>query len=408
MRLLLPWMVIWSGAAAPLLAEPSTRRDKAILTDDTDQVARKLAAQVPDGPPVPLRERVLKAEPGGLEVPRGPSAFLQAWHQSPVCQGLTGQCWAFAMTSFLESEVHHQSRREVELSPMYVAYWEFVEKARGYVATKGASEFGRGSEPDAAIRIWRQYGAVPAAAYPGRQAGRDFYVDRTILAEMREVLASAKARGEWNEAQVIARIRRVLDRHMGPPPERVALDGQNVTPPEYFRRAVQVDLDQYVSVLSLMQEPYDAWCEYRVPDNWWHSKAYWNVRIDAFMRIARETLAGGRTLCLGFDNTEPGFLRERNFAFVPTFDIAAERIDDAARQLRFTTEATTDDHAVHLIGMHAADRATWYLIKDSGTKAWSGPHPGYVLLHEDYLRLKGLILLAPRACVEKALRRTLP
>ncbi len=47
----------------------------------------------------------------------------------------------------------------------------------------------------------------------------------------------------------------------------------------------------------------------------------------------------------------------------------------------------------------------WYLIKDSGTKAWNNSHNGYMFYREDYIRLKVLCALLSRDIIEQALGR---
>ncbi len=387
---------------------PTNRRDGATFVDDTNLFARQLEKRAAGTTTSSASSKpAFKASWGGTPPPSSPKDFRQVWHQEPICQGLTGHCWAFASTSFFESEIHRASGRTIRLSEMYTVYWEFVEKARRFVATRGQSAFCRGSEPNATIRIWKRYGIVPASAYRGLPPGREFHDDRRMCAEMREHLTAVQTQSAWDEGRVIADIRAILDRHLGPPPESVAADGETMSPADYLRRVVRLDLDDYTTVMSLAQEPYNQWCEYDVPDNWWHSREYYNVSLDDLMRVVREADRSGRGLCLGGDDTEPGFLGRQGLAFVPTFDLPGIFIDDNARQFRFTNGDTTDDHAVHLIGFPKGEGDRWYLIKDSGTRAQNGPHPGYMFYHEDYIRLKTLTILLPRDVAERALRRSL-
>ena len=50
---------------------------------------------------------------------------------------------------------------------MWTVYWEYVEKAREYIRTRGTSLFDEGSESEALPRMWERYGVVPESAYPG-------------------------------------------------------------------------------------------------------------------------------------------------------------------------------------------------------------------------------------------------
>ncbi|MBN1492430.1 MAG: peptidase C1, partial [Phycisphaerae bacterium] len=354
-------------------------RDRAVFVDDTDHVKEELMRRA--GTPTEetaSKPPVLKAVLAPRAIPTSPAVFRQAWHEKPISQDLTGQCWAFASTSFFESEIHRRSGRAIKLSEMYTVYWEFVDKARHFVATQGRSRFTRGSEADATIRVWHRYGIVPAAAYPGRPVGRDFFDDRLAFAEMLSALKETRERADWNEERVVADIRTILDRHFGPPPTRVEVDGQSLTPLEYLRDVVQLDLTGYVTLISLLQEPEYAFTALPVPDNWWNSQDYFNVPLADFVRVLRAATEAGPSLCCTIDRTEPGFLPRQDIAVIPTFDIASSSIDDAARQLRFSNGSTTDDHLVHCVGFYEGDGHRWYLIKDSETQPRNGHHGGYM------------------------------
>jgi len=394
------------GPHASAQAAPPAH-DRAVLVSEIDHVKQELIRRA--GTPVTedaAGAPTLKAVLAPRRLPGSPAQFRRIWHQPPICQGLTGQCWAFASTSFFESEIHRHSGREIKLSEMYTVYWEFVDKARHFVATRGKSRFTRGSEADATIRIWQRYGIVPATAYRGRPAGRDFFDDRKATAEMLEVLKNARNHADWNEDRIVAAIRAILDRHFGPPPTQVDVDGRKATPLEYLRDVVRLDLADYISVISLQQQDEYAFGALPVPDNWWDSDDYYNVPLVDFVRIIRAATDAGVSLCCTIDYTEPAFLPRQDIAVIPTFDIASAAIDDAARQLRFSNGSTTDDHLVHCVGACEIDGRRWYLIKDSETKPRNGHHGGYMFYDEDYLKLKALAILAPRDIVEKTLGRS--
>ena len=383
-------------------------RDPAAYVDDSDLVAMRLDAEA--SPPQRSRSKpkpTLKAMPANLDPPASPAEFRQSWHFKPVNQGRTGHCWCFGTTSLFESEIHRLTGREIKLSELHTVYWEYLEKARRFVREHGNSEFGRGSEPNGVIRIWKTYGVVPAKAYTGLLPGRTFHDDRPLCAEIRKHLESLRQKDSWDEESAMIAVRAILDKHLGPPPESFEWNGRTMTPQSFLRDVVKLNLDDYVSVLSLMNEPFNAWCEYKVPDNWWHAREYYNVCLDDFMRIINRAAADGQSMALGIDNTEPGMLYRKNVAFVPTFDIPEFSIDDAARQIRFNDGNTTDDHVVHLVGSCLRHRRPWYLIKDSDTGPLNGTQHGYMFFRDDYLRLKTLFIMLPRETVEKALGRSI-
>jgi len=390
-------------------------RGKAVFVEEADEFKLGLATRVGDDESAAKAapRTKLKSSLQGVVVPKSPAEFRQVWHHPPVCQQLTGNCWAYASTSFFESEIHRLSVRQVKLSELYTVYWEYVEKARRFVRKRGESEFPRGSQPNATIRIWRAHGIVPATDYSGLPPGRNIHADRRMYNLLRVYLDSIKEQADWDEEKVLTTVRTILDKYLGRPPERLRVNGGWLTPQEYLDRVVQLDLDDYVSVISFRQQPWYQWCVYEVPDNWWRSQDYFNIPLEKFTRLVREAAASGAGLCLGVDNSEPGFLFRESVAFIPCFDIPGGDIDDDSRQFRFTNGSTTDDHIVHLVGRQAPVRddpaggGEWYLIKDSGTRPQNGRHRGYMFYHEDFVRLKTLCVLLHREQVERMLARRL-
>jgi len=356
---------------------------------------------------IPL-EKTLRMDVSGKDLPRSVEEFKSIWHTPSHCQGLTGSCWSFSSTSFFESEVSRLSGRNIRLSEMYPVYWEYVEKARRFVREKGDSRFSRGSQPNAMIRMCRLHGAVPFESYPGKPSSRKYYESRKLFGEMEKYLDSVKEAGEWNEDKVIREIRSILDRHLGPPPDHITVEGKQMTPSEYFSRVLRLNPDDYLDVMSLREKPWHRKVEYEVADNWWHSEDYYNVPLEDFIRIVKYAVRNGSSVCIVGDNSESGFIPEKDVALIPTYDIPSEAITDDARQLRFSTGATSDDHAIHIVGFLEKNGKDWYLIKDSGTRAQNGNVKGYMFYHEDFVKLKMMNMLVHRGIVEKALGRPVP
>ena len=101
---------------------------------------------------------------------------------------------------------------------MYTVYWEYVEKAKGFVESRGTSKFDEGSEGNAVTRDYRKYGIVPRSVYDGMKDGRKFYSHAQMMKEMRSYLNNVKATNAWNESEVIATIKSIMNHYMGEPP----------------------------------------------------------------------------------------------------------------------------------------------------------------------------------------------
>ncbi len=341
----------------------------------------------------------------GYDLPESTKEFTQYWHNAPISQGWSGMCWCFAATSFFESEVYRLTGQKIKLSELYTVYHEYVEKARRFIRERGNSEFGQGSETNAVPNIWKKYGIVPAGAYTGLNPDQKFHDHRAMFEEMENYLNSLKESNAWNEEIGLSTIKSILNHYIGEPPSVISVDGKKMTPKEYLKEVVKLNLDDYVDIMSLKEKPYYKQVEYDVPDNWWNSDNYYNLPLDEFMRALKKTVRDGYTIAIGGDVSEPGYNSHQEVAMVPSFDIPSAYIDENSRQYRFNEEVTTDDHAIHLVGYQERNGTDWYLIKDSGSGSRNGTNPGYYFYHEDYIKLKIMNLMLHKSAVKEILSR---
>jgi len=350
--------------------------------------------------------RTLRFDVSGIARPAGPDAFkTRVWHFPPQAQYMTGSCWSFSTTSFLESEVHRLTGQEVKLSEMWFVYWEWVAKARGWVASRGQTAFEQGSQSAAVLKVMRERGVVPLAAYPGVTAADGRHDHDGLHESMQELLHWCRDTGFWDEEVIVAMIRRILDRTMGPPPEVVETPPGAMTPTAYMTEVAQLDPEAYVDLMSTLSVPFWTRGEYRVPDNWWHDGDYVNIPLEDWYAVIGRALGSGFSLVIGGDVSEPGLYGFEDIAVVPTFDIPGAYIDQDSRELRFHNGSTEDDHGIHLVGQVRLDDHDWFLIKDSGRSSRWGKYEGYYMYRDDYVRLKMLTLTVHRDVVEEILDR---
>ena len=341
----------------------------------------------------------------GMGLPKSKDEFKSYWFNDPISQGNTGTCWCFSTTSFLESEVYRLHNKKVKLSEMYTVYWEYVEKAKRFIKERGNSAFEEGSEANAVTRIWKKYGVVPEEAYTGMMPGQTFHNHKNMYGEMKSYLTNVKEENAWNEEEAIETIKSIMNHYMGEPPAKVSAEGKEYTPKEYLKNYIQLNPDDYVDILSYLQKPYYQQVEYEVPDNWWHSKDYYNVPLDVFMQALKSVIRNGYTVAIGGDVSEPGYDSWHKVAIVPSFDIPSEYIDESARQLRFTNKSTTDDHGIHLVGYLEKDGKDWYLIKDSGSGSRNTGDKGFYYYNEDYVKLKMMDFMVHKDAVKMLLQK---
>ena len=348
----------------------------------------------------------------GMDLPNDPSLYKTVWCNPTLSQGNAGTCWSFSTTSFYESEVLRQHNKKVKISEIYSAYCEYLEKAKRFIDKRGNSVFSEGSEGNAVARIMKMYGVVPEEAYSGLIDGRKYHSHAKMVEEMTAFLNSMKTSNAWNVDYAIGTIKSIMNHYLGVPPTEFVVEGKTYTPQTYLKDYLQINPDDYVEILSYKQEPFWQQVEYKVPDNWWHSKEYYNVPLTDYMDALKKAVKAGYTLSIGGDVSEPGFSRETNCALIPDFDIPSAYINDDARQFRFSNETTTDDHGMQLIGYlenYKGLGKDWYLIKDSSSGSRNidpnSKNFGYYFFHEDYIKLKMMGFTVHKDAVKDLLKK---
>ncbi|OGU61691.1 MAG: peptidase C1 [Ignavibacteria bacterium GWF2_33_9] len=329
----------------------------------------------------------LKMDFKGKDLPKFED-FTQFWHNDPVPQAWTNICWDFCGTSLFESEVYRLHKKKVKLSEPWVAYWEFIEKAKMFIKTRGESLFAEGSQANAVKRIYQEYGVVPRSVYTGFLKGQTYLDHHVMFREMRNYLESCKENSAWNEELILYTLKDIMNHYMLTPPEKFTYEGKEYTPKTFLNDYLQLTLDDYVDIISLLEPGYWKIVSYDVPDNWWHEQSYHNVPLDLFMKTLESAVKAGYTAAIGGDVSEPGMYAFEDVAMIPTWDIPHDYINDKARQFRFSNNTTTDDHGIHIVGYTVKNGEMWYLIKDSGSSSRNGNAKGYYFYHSDYIKLK--------------------
>ena len=350
-------------------------------------------------------KQVFTMDFSNLKKPKSIDEFKTIFHLPPVTQDRTGTCWCFSTISFLESELNRMFKMEIKLSEMYIVYWECVEKVRRYVREKGESNMGQGSEHNAVIERMRQYGLVRASDYTGLINEIEKHNHSSLFKEIKSYLKYIKENEMWDEEQVISYIKTVLNKHLGEPPETILVDGQQITPLEYMKNNLQLNPDDYVAFMSMMYAPFFTKDEFKVPDNWWHSKEYHNVPLDMFYKAIYKAAKNGYSIALGGDVSEIGKNGKLDAAIIPEFDIPSKNINQSAREFRYKNKTSQDDHAIHLVGYKKMGKHTWFLIKDSARSSRYGKLKGYYMFRDDYVKLKMLNFLIHRDAVKDLLAK---
>ncbi len=331
--------------------------------------------------------------------------FKKIFHFDPIRQDTTGTCWAFSSISFVESEMARQGYGKVKLSEMYIAYWEYVEKARRFVLEKGDSEFGEGSEQNATLLRMKQYGCVPADSYTGLINGLQKHNHEPMFKEMNDYLTFVKKNEYWDETVVLSTIRQILNKYIGEPPTEFVYEEQNYTPMTFMQKVVRINPEDYVDFMSTLKIPFYTEGEYEVPDNWWHCQNYYNIPLDEFYSGIKNAVKNGYTIAIGGDVSEAGKSGENDIALIVPWDLSQKDINQNSREYRFYNKTSTDDHGIHLVGYTSKFGHDWFLIKDSGSSAYNGDYKGYYFFRDDFIKLKMLSFMVHKDAVAEMMKK---
>jgi bleomycin hydrolase len=386
----------------PVIILPQDKKkDKGIFVEPKNPFLEEIIKATAEfGKTKTTPEKAFVVDLNAFDAPKSLDDFTKVWHNPPTSQGNTNTCWCFSTVSFFESEVYRLYGKKVRISEAYTVYCEYIERAKRFVRERGHSAVAEGSEANAVTRDWKLYGCLPWEAYPGLKPDQKFHDHSKLIEEISSYLDHLKSANAWDEDEAVKTVKSILNYYLGVPPEKFAVEGKEYTPKDYLKDYLKINPDDYVDVLSYMQQPFGQQVEYEVPDNWWHSKDYYNVSLETFMKILKNAVRKGYSVSLGGDVSEPGKNSDKKVFMIPTFDIPSDYIDDNARQFRFGNGTTTDDHGIHLIGYKEANGKDWYVIKDSGSSSFNKDPRGYYFLTEDYVKLKMMDFMVHKDAVK--------
>lgn len=157
---------------------------------------------------------------------------------------------------------------------------------------------------------------------------------------------------------------------MGLRPERFEIVGRSYIPLSCadsigFRRS------DYLALTSFAHQPFFEPFVPEIPDNR-AAHAAVNLPLDPLMQLLHTAVAAGFSAAWDADISERGFGRRTGFAVLPREEgriaLPAAEIDadQRVRQRMFDTQATTDDHIMHIVGMAVDSLGNcYYKVKNS-------------------------------------------
>ena len=336
---------------------------------------------------------------------------------SVKAQGSAGTCWSYSGNSFLESEMIKNGKTPVDLAEIFAARHVYLGKARNYILFNGNLGLGDGGETHDVMNMMRKYGAMPQQAYTMEDYGKGVVKSNEFQAKFKEILdAYIKNEDPKKGASWVTDINNYMDEKLGKLPETFTYAGKTYTPHTFVKEVVGINPDDYVEFSSYKDNPYYQKMVLPVPDNWSYDQVY-NVPMKELTDIIDYALTKGYTVAWSSDVSEPYFSWKNGVAEVPDMDIynitpeqkktlfdgpiKEKEVTEDLRLEGLYTLTTTDDHAMHIVGL-AKDQngKEYYKVKNSWGE--TNDYKGYLYVTKAFVQLKSTGILLNKAGIPKA------
>ena len=350
-------------------------------------------------------------------------------------QAVSGTCWCFATTSFIESELLRQGKGEYDLSEMFIVRQKYLNQMADNLLRHGKGNVTQGSITASWITAFNQVGIVPEEAYTGINYDSPVH-NHSELAGYVEAISAEAVKQKKNSKQYQELANSLFDIYMGKVPETFTYKGKKYTP-KSFAESLDIDTDDYIPLTSFTHKPYYKPFEVEIPDNWEHSQMY-NLPLDELINVMDGALKSGYTLCWDGDVSEKGFAYLNGVAINP--DVKSDdlykdsdrahwgqlndterlaevfrfehpypevKVTPEIRQQGYEAGKTTDDHLMHITGIATDQNGTKYYITKNSWAADSNDFGGYLNMSESYVRAKTIYILVHKDALPKTLKEKL-
>ena len=308
-------------------------------------------------------------------------------------QKASGRCWMFAaLNTFRHKMIAGFQLEEFELSQAHTFFWDKYEKSNWFLeqvlATADQELTSRkvkflldtpqqdGGQWDMVVSLFEKYGVVPKSVYPESISSSNSRELNQILNKLlrqdaqilRELVAEGANSAELQakKEELLQEVFNFLAMNLGLPPRQFDFsyrDKDNnfhsesgLTPQVFFKKYVDLKLDDYVSIINAptADKPYGQSYTVEMLGNVVGSKPvrYLNVEMDRLKELAIAQMQAGETVWFGSDvgqssNRKAGIMADGMYDFTSSMDI--QLTQDKAGRLDYSESLMT--HAMVLTGV---------------------------------------------------------
>ncbi|WP_314365961.1 aminopeptidase C [uncultured Streptococcus sp.] len=308
-------------------------------------------------------------------------------------QKASGRCWMFAaLNTFRHKMIAGFQLEDFELSQAHTFFWDKYEKSNWFLeqvlATADQELTSRkvkflldtpqqdGGQWDMVVALFEKYGVVPKSVYPESISSSNSRELNQILNKLlrqdaqilRELVAEGANSSELQakKEELLQEVFNFLAMNLGLPPRQFDFsyrDKDNyfhsesgLTPQVFFKKYVDLKLDDYVSIINAptVDKPYGKSYTVEMLGNVVGSKPvrYLNVEMDRLKELAIAQMQAGETVWFGSDvgqssNRKAGIMADGMYDFTSSMDI--QLTQDKAGRLDYSESLMT--HAMVLTGV---------------------------------------------------------
>ena len=308
-------------------------------------------------------------------------------------QKASGRCWMFAaLNTFRHKMIAGFQLEDFELSQAHTFFWDKYEKSNWFleqvIATADQELTSRkvkflldtpqqdGGQWDMVVSLFEKYGVVPKSVYPesiSSSNSRELnQILNKLLRQDAQILRELAAEGaesaelQTKKEELLQEVFNFLAMNLGLPPRQFDFsyrDKDNnfhsesgLTPQAFFKKYVDLKLDDYVSIINAptADKPYGRSYTVEMLGNVVGSKPvrYLNVEMDRLKGLAIAQMQAGETVWFGSDvgqssNRKAGIMAEGMHDFTASMDIRLTQ--DKAGRLDYSESLMT--HAMVLTGV---------------------------------------------------------
>ena len=352
-------------------------------------------------------------------------------------QNRSGTCWDYSALSFFESELLRTNKKGYDLSEVFVANKNYMDRAILKVRMHGDAQFAQGGSAYDVLYVLKNYGICPEEAMtkPGAMVGdtlNNFNEFFHVMTPYVNAVSSSKEK-ELTPAWK-AGLQGILDAYLGKTPESFTYEGKTYTP-QTFAKSLGLNWDDYYNFTSYTHHPFYTEFPLEIQDNWRQGMS-WNVTMEELERIIDNALEKGYTVLWGGDVSEDGFTRDGLAMLVDIEKVQSNEGSDMAKWLKLSSgekkeklqklgvnvpELTpsqekrqeeydnwqlTDDHGMHIYGK-ATDQngRQYYKVKNSWGK--HGDYDGIWYMSRNFIIAKAMDIMVNKNAVPKDILKKL-